>query len=54
MAQVIMVVKILIAQRDPQHPLANQRFHPVLDQFLTTPVAKAPRKATDQLDRPVG
>jgi hypothetical protein len=54
MAQLVMVVEILIAQRDPHHPLANQRFHLVLNQFLTAPVAKAPRKPFDQLERPVG
>ena len=51
MAQLVVVVEILIAQRNPQHPLANQRLHPVLDQLLTAAIAKAPREAINQLDR---
>ena len=39
-----MVVQILIAKRDPEHPLTDQRHHLVLNEFRTPHVVKAQRK----------
>ena len=44
MAQFVVVVQILIAERDPEHPLADQGRDLVLDQFRTPLVVKARRK----------
>jgi hypothetical protein len=54
MAQLVMVVQILIAQRNPEHALGNQRLHPMLDQISTAAIGKAARKAIQQADRPIG
>ena len=40
-AQLVVVVEILIAKRNPEHPLADQRNHLVLDQFRAPHVVKA-------------
>jgi hypothetical protein len=39
-AQLVVVVEILIAKRNPEHPLADQRHHLVLDQFRAPHVVK--------------
>ncbi len=49
-----MVVEVLVAKRDPEYPLAQQRLDFMLDQLRTAHIAKAPRKAPDQPDRPIG
>jgi hypothetical protein len=41
MAQVVVVVEVLIAKRDPEHPLADQRHDLVLDQLRAPHVVKA-------------
>ena len=44
MAQLVVIVEILIAKRNPEHPLADQRHHLVLDQMPGARVMKAGRK----------
>jgi len=51
MAQVVVVVEVLIAQRDAEHALADQRGHRVFDISAIAPVAKATGQATNQTDR---
>lgn len=46
-----MVLKVLIAQRNPKDPLAHQRPHRMLDQLLAAPVPKTRSKAIDQPNR---
>jgi len=53
MAQHIMVVQIFITQRQPEHPLAHQRRHFVLDQRLVAAIGEAARKPVNQSDRPI-
>ena len=53
MAQLIVVVEILIAKCDGEHPLADQRRDLVLDQFPSPLVVKARRKPIHQSDRPI-
>ena len=36
-AQLVVVVEVLVAERDPEHPLADQRRHLMLDQLRTPP-----------------
>ena len=54
MAQLIVVVEILVAERDPEHPLTHQGRHTVLDQLRTPLVVKARRKPIHQINRPIG
>ena len=49
-----MVVEVLVAERNPEHPLADQRSHCMLDQVLAAMIAKAVRKPIHQTDRPIG
>jgi hypothetical protein len=53
MAQFVVVVEILVTQRDPEHPLTDERHNLVLDQVLAPLVVKARRKPIDQSDRPI-
>ena len=53
-AQVVVVIEIFIAERDRKHPLAHQGRYRVLDQILAAMIAKAPRKTTNQINRPIG
>ena len=48
-AQLVVVVEILVAERDPEHPLADQRRDLVLDQLRRV----ARRESTPQTDRSV-
>jgi hypothetical protein len=43
--QLVVVVEILIAKCDPEHPLAYQGHHLMLDQLLSPHVAKAHSQA---------
>ena len=52
-AQFVVVVEILVTERDPEHPLANQRRDVVLDQVRTPLVVKAPRKPSHHSDRSI-
>src|SRR4051794_19362111 len=49
-----MIVHICVAERDPKHALADEGCHLVLDQVRAAPVREAGRKASDQVDRPIG
>src|SRR4051812_40879217 len=49
-----MIVHICVAERDPKHALADEGCHLVLDQLRAAPVREAGRKASDQVDRPIG
>jgi hypothetical protein len=53
LAQLIVVVEILIAKCDGEHPLADQRRDLVLDQFPSPLVVKARRKPIHQSDCPI-
>ena len=52
-AQVVVVVEILIAKRDPEHPLRHQGHDFMLNQMLTPHVVKAPGKPVHHPDRPI-
>ncbi len=52
-AQLVVVVDILIAECDAEHPLADQRRHLMLDQLLAALVVKAPRQSAHQSDRAI-
>ena len=52
-AQLVVVVEILVTERDPEHPLADQRRDLVLDQVRASLVVKARRKPIDQSDRTI-
>ena len=51
--QIVVIVEVLISKRDRKHPLTHQRRNLVLDQLRATPVAKARRKATNQINGPI-
>ena len=53
-AQLVVVDQILVAQRNPNHPLADQSRYRVLDQLRRAVVREAAGKPLDQPDRPVG
>ena len=46
--QLVVIDRILVAQRQAQHPLPYQRFHRVLDQIRIAPVIETTREALDQ------
>jgi hypothetical protein len=48
------VVEILVAERDPEHPLTDQGRNLMLDMFRTPLVAKAQRKPVHHSDRSIG
>jgi hypothetical protein len=52
--QFVVVVEVLIAERDAEHPLADQGHHLMLDQVLATYIVKARRKPLRHPDRPIG
>ena len=54
MAQLVMVDKVLVTERDPEHPLPNQRRHLMLDPSGIALVPKAHREALHQSDCPIG
>jgi hypothetical protein len=51
--QIIMVVEVLIPQRDAKYALPDQRCDLVFDQFLAPLVVKAGRKSIYQPDRTI-
>ena len=53
LAQLVVVVQVLVAQRQPEHPLRHQRFDPVLDKQRVAPVCEAARKAAHQSQTPI-
>ena len=52
--QIVVVVQILVAEGDAEHPLADQRADVVNDAPRRPPVGKAGGEPVDQLDRLVG
>ena len=54
MAQLVVVDQVLVAQRDPEHPLTHQSRHRVFDQLGRTVISEAAGKALDQADLPIG
>jgi hypothetical protein len=52
-AQRVVIVEVLIAQSDREHPLTQQRPDLMLDQIQTANITKAFRKSPNQTDRPV-
>jgi len=53
MAQLVVVVEVLIAERDRKHPLAHQCRNLVLDQLRAPRVVKARCKPSDHSDRAI-
>jgi len=53
-AQPVVVDQVLVAERDAEHPLPDQRRHLVDHPFRRPPVGEAGREALDEPDRPVG
>ena len=51
MAQLLVIIKILIPQRDPKHPLPEHRPDRVLDQIGPPMVDEALGQPIDQSDR---
>ena len=51
--QFVVVVQILLAKRDPEHPLTDQRYDLMLDQVSPPLVVKARRKPIDHPDRSI-
>src|SRR5215216_7937474 len=51
--QIVMVADVFVAQRNPEHPLRNERRNKVLDQFRFAPVNEACSKALNQPDRTI-
>jgi hypothetical protein len=51
--QFVVIVDVLVAQRNPEHPLAHQGFNAVLDQFLAATIVEATGKPIDQSNRPL-
>jgi hypothetical protein len=47
-------LKILVAERDPEHPLTDQGRNLMLDVFRTPLVVKAQRKPVHHSDRSIG
>ena len=54
MAQLVVVVQVLVAERDADDALHHQRLDTVLDQSGIAAVGEAGGEALDQPDRPVG
>ncbi len=48
-----MIVQILVAQCQPDHPLADQTFHGVLDQLRVPKITKTGRELTQQPSPPL-
>ena len=53
-AQLVVVDQVLVAQRNPEHPLTHQARHRVLDQLGRPVIGQATGKALDQPDPSVG
>src|SRR5215510_4907746 len=54
MPQLVVIVEVLIAERNPNHPLADQCGGRVLNALRLAPVGEAGGKALNQADRFVG
>jgi hypothetical protein len=52
--QLVVVVEILVAERDPEHPLTDKGRDLMLDVFRTPLVVKARRKPVHHSDRSIG
>ncbi len=53
MAELIVVDQVFIAERQSEHPLADQGLDLVLDQLWAARVAEAGGEAIDEADRPI-
>ena len=53
MPQMVVIVEVLVAQRQTEHPLTNQRADFVFDQLGIAMIREALRKPVDQPDRPI-
>ena len=51
--QLVVVDQVLVAQRDPEHPLAHQHRHVVHNPIRRAAVRETPREPLHQTDRPV-
>ena len=54
MAQRVVVVQILVAEREAKDPLQDQCLDLVLDELPHAPIREAAGETRDQADRPVG
>jgi hypothetical protein len=52
-AQLVVVVDVLVAKRQPEHALPDQRRHKVLHQLRAAMIAEAAGKAINQFDRSI-
>ena len=53
-AKCVVVVEVLIAQRQAKNPLADERRQAMLDQIAAPAILKASGEALNQPDRPIG
>ena len=53
MAQLVVVDEVLVAKRDPEYPLPDQRCHPMLDAGGIAFVSEALREPVHQPDHPI-
>lgn len=53
-AQRIVIVQVLVAERQPEDPLHDQRLDLVLDRRAQAPIGEAGGQASDEIDRPIG
>jgi len=51
--QIVMVIEVFIAERNPEHPLANQGGQRMLHQILAAAIAKAGRKSIHQINHSI-
>jgi hypothetical protein len=51
--QLIVIDQILVAERQPQHPLPDQRLHRVLNEIGVAPIDETLGKALDQPHRTI-
>jgi hypothetical protein len=54
MTQLIVIIKILIAERDPKHSLADQSRDLVFNEIRTPPIVRAGRESLRHADRTIG
>ena len=54
MAQLIVVVEVLVAERQAEHPLPHHGLDAVLDMLGRTLIPEAGGKARHDIDRPIG
>jgi hypothetical protein len=51
--KVVVIVEVLVTQRNPEHPLTNQGRNAMFDQFLPAIIIETPGKPINQPDYPI-